>query len=132
MQAAERFEKAIRDSAAALADGFQVADLSTLLKDAVELADTCDELSGSEKRALAIKYVEALIDRVSGDSVEQWVRDLDLPGPEWVEEKLWDPLLIKVAVPLVRRGLKSVVPSLIDLVVDATKGTLNVNRGEEA
>jgi len=95
LEAVERIKQAF-------ADGFQLADLSVLLREITTFAELFS-LSGGEKKALAIRVAEKVLD------------ETDTP---WLPDALLDPLL------------KKLMPNLIDLVVDATKGKLKLNDSE--
>lgn len=87
------FDK-VEELKAAFADGFQLRDLATIVRAAIEFASLA-QLPGPEKKALAIQVIERVID------------ETDTP---WLPDALVDPLM------------KRFVPDLIDLVVDAVKG----------
>ena len=98
----ERFTEAVEKIKEAFADGFQLRDLATLIGVVVSVAELF-ELTGEEKRAVAIRLGERVI------------RETDTP---WLPDSLTDPLMIRF------------LPTVIDLVVDATKGKIAVNGGE--
>ena len=130
-----RIDQAIQESAEVLVDGLQPGDISILVRNGVELADNYAELSGERKREFAVTYASALIDEhLTADNphLQRCVRELDLPGPDWIEAAVWDPLLIRIAPDLLRPIIKEALPRLFDLVVDATRGRVAVNRGKEA
>lgn len=97
----ERVESATQRIALRLADGFQFGDLAAIIGEACELAETLSDLDGPGKRAVAIRIIERIID------------ETDTP---WLPDALIDPLL------------KKVVPELVDLIVNASKGALRVNQ----
>ena len=81
-------------------DGFHLRDLAVVLREAVELAERIGDLSGTEKRDLAVSFVREVVKRTDG------------PGPDL----LLDPIL------------EAIAPALIDLLVTASNGELFVNR----
>ena len=83
-----------------LRDGFHLRDLAVVLREAVELAERIGDLSGTEKRDLAVSFVREVVKRTDG------------PGPDL----LLDPIL------------EAIAPALIDLLVTASNGELFVNR----
>ena len=87
---------------AAFSDGFQWHDISIVIQSAIEFAENLKLLQyeGPDKKIVAIHLVSRVIDEV------------DTP---WLPDWLVDPLL------------KAVVPSVIDLVVAASKGEVAVN-----
>lgn len=98
----ELYDK-VAEVAKTLDDGFQLHDIALVLRSAVECAEVFADHSGPGKRELAIQFVKEVLRRTDG------------PGPDM----LVDPII------------ESVVPVLIDLVVDATKGLLEVNGEKE-
>lgn len=102
----ERIREAIDNVKAAFADGFQMQDISVLVKEITVFAEAFS-LSGAEKKELALKVANSVID------------ETDTP---WLPDPLTDPLM------------KKLLPNLIDLVVDAAKGKLGLgsNSSEDA
>ena len=96
----ERIAAAVERIKGAFDDGFQLGDISTVLGEVTVFAEAF-RLSGPEKKALALKVAERVID------------ETDTP---WLPDALTDPLM------------KKLLPGLIDLVVDAAKGKLAINR----
>ena len=82
----------------ALADGFQLSDLAIVLREGIELADQFIDMSGSGKREIAVAFCREVVKRTDG------------PGPD----VLLDPIL------------EAILPALIDLVIEATRGKLYV------
>lgn len=125
-------EAAITRVAAALADGFDpTEDLAVLVREAVEIAETFGDLAGSEKKALALAFLERVIDECwasATPTIDAIVEELDLPGPEWVEQVVWDPLLQAIAPQLIRPAVLRLLPRIVDLVVDASREHLDINR----
>jgi hypothetical protein len=130
-----RIEDAIGKTAEALADGFDVPDLHVLVREAVECAEALDDLDGPAKRRCAIEFASELVDTfftVSTPTIEKLVENVDWPLlPEAVERAVIDPWVRKLAVPYARDLIKTAIPYLVDLVVDATKGAVKVNEKEE-
>lgn len=127
-----RVEDAIAKTQAALADGFDAADVAVLVREAVEAAEALDDLAGTEKRQFAIEFVCGLVDKFFASAtpqIEELVERIDWPLlPDAIEESVIDPWVKKLAVPYARDLLKLSIPSMVDLVVDATKGAVDVNR----
>jgi len=127
----QRVEEALAKTAEALADGFDATDVSVIVREAVETAEAFDDLNGPEKRKLAINFASALIDKFfqsSTPSIEKLVEKIDWPLlPDSVEAAVIDPWVKKLAVPFARDLVKSAIPSLVDLAVDASKGKLKLN-----
>jgi len=90
----------VSEVAESLEDGFQITDIALLLRAAVECAETFSDLSGAAKKELALEFVKAVLRRTDG------------PGPDM----LIDPIV------------EAVTPPLIDLLVDAAKGLIEVNK----
>jgi molybdopterin-guanine dinucleotide biosynthesis protein A len=86
---------------ATFADGFQIADLFKVIPMAMEIVEKVSGASGEEKKATALEIINYVIDAV------------DLP---WVPDNLVDPILKKLA------------PTVIELVISASKGELGVNK----
>lgn len=108
-------------------------DIGKVIKHSMEIAEEASDMTGAEKKEFAAKLSSKLSKQLLKSiqpKLDKWVEDLDLPGPEWLEKAMWDPML-KAAVPsLVPVILDRVVPSVIDLVVDATKGKLFINKAD--
>ena len=83
----------------ALSDGFQLRDLAVVLREGIELADQFLEMSGSGKRELAVSFCREIVKRTDG------------PGPDVI----LDPIL------------EAILPPLIDLIIEATRGKLFVS-----
>ena len=96
------YEK-VAEVVASLEDGFQLDDIALVLKTAVECAEVFTDHTGPGKRELAIQFVKEVLRKTDG------------PGPDM----LVDPII------------EIVIPPLIDLLVDATRGLLEVNSDEE-
>ena len=108
-------------------------DIGKVIRHSMEIAEEASDMTGAEKKEFAAnlssKLSKQLLESIQ-PKLDKWVEDLDLPGPEWLEKAMWDPML-KAAVPsLVPVILDRVVPSVIDLVVDATKGKLFINKAD--
>ena len=89
----------VDEVSARLEDGLQLSDLAYCLKAAIECSELMIDQTGPAKREIAIQFIKEVLRRTDG------------PGPDI----LIDPII------------EAVVPPLIDLVVDATKGKLEVN-----
>lgn len=130
MKVNDRIEACIDRVAALLADGLQVDDAAVLIREAVECAEAIGEvekLNGTEKRALALDLVDRFV-RIAEPQVQAFVDKLadstDGPGPDW----LVDPILKRTAVPIVAATLRHLAPSLVDLLVEASRGGLALNK----
>jgi hypothetical protein len=132
----DKVEQAIAKTADALADGFDASDVSVLVREAVEVAEGLDSLDGPAKRKLAIEFAGTLVDKFFTEAtpqIEQLVKDVDWPFlTDGMEAALVDPIVKKFAVPYARDLLKLAIPSMVDLVVDASKGFVNVNVSDDA
>lgn len=95
-----RLEKSVSGALKTLEDGFQLKDVSVLLRSAVVFAEVA-EATPREKKELAMLFFNTAIDEVK--------------LPWWLG---W------VARPI----LKRIAPDLVDLLVDATNGLLPVNQ----
>lgn len=90
----------IDEVASKLRDGIDLSDLAYCIRTAVECAELIEGQSGAAKREIAISFVKGVLHKTDG------------PGPDI----LIDPII------------EAVAPPLIDLVVEAAKGKLMVNR----
>jgi len=100
------------------------------VREAVEIAEAFGDLDGTEKKALALAFLERVIDEcfdAATPAIEAMVVALDLPGPDALEALVWDPLLKAVAPKLLKPALLACLPKLVDLVVDASRGGLELN-----
>lgn len=125
----ERLEAAITRVADAVRDGFDVADIAIIVREGVEIAESFGDLTSTEKKALALAFGERLIDEffdTATPAIEKMVVELDLPGPEWFERTVWDPALTLIAPKLLKPALKSALPALVDLVISAHNGALQL------
>ena len=100
----EQIVEAVQKIKEAFADGFQLEDIATVIKEGAIFAEAF-QLSGEGKRALALQLIERVIE------------ETDTP---WIPDALVDPLLKRLA------------PKLVDLVVDASAGKLAINAGKDA
>ena len=132
MNPVERIQGIVDATAKTVQGGISFEDMGQIVRGAVETAEIVGpDLLGKEKRKLAELYCCKLIDRFfdrSSDKLDKWIEDLDLPGPEWLERAAWDPLLKRLAPQIVKPMLKAAVPNLLDLVIDATRGKVKVNK----
>jgi len=92
----------IDEVAESLKDGLDLSDLAYCIRTAVECAELIEGQSGAAKREIAISFIKGVLHKTDG------------PGPDI----LIDPII------------EAVAPPLIDLVVAATKGELNVNNAK--
>jgi hypothetical protein len=97
----EEIKKHADTIVAAFADGFQIADLFKVIPMAMEIVEKVGGASGEEKKATALEIINYVIDTT------------DLP---WLPDNLIDPILKKLA------------PTVIELVISASKGELGVNK----
>jgi len=130
-----RIEEALAKTMEALADGFDAEDVAVLVREAVEIADTVGDLDGfdgPEKRELAVSFACNLIDKFFSSATPQIASMVEAVDWPWItdgmEKAIVDPLVLKFAVPYARDLIKSTIPSLVDLVVNATKGKIAVNK----
>lgn len=127
-----KLEAAINDIAQTLTEDFDpLADIATLVRQAVTMAESFGDLDGPEKKALALAFLERVIDECFSETppgLAKMIEDLDLPGPEFIEQTVWDPLLKAAAPKILVPVLKMALPHLVDLVVDAASGALDINR----
>ena len=129
-KADERLDAAIDSAALALKDGLTFDDIPKLIRSGVEVAETFDGLTGAEKRDLVQRYVAELVGFALEDSPQlaEWVANLDIPYvPEGVEAVVVDPLIRAVLPPVLRPILLSLVPGVVEAVLDASKGGVQVN-----
>jgi hypothetical protein len=126
--------KAIAETTEALADGIGVADIALLVKNGVEIAEQLDDVPGPKKRELALAYAGELLDEFWGKATPamlEGIAKIDIPWvPEGVEAAVIDPLIAAYAPDLLRHFAKLALPSLIDLVISATRGEIKVNQAE--
>jgi len=123
-------DDAIAQTAEALSDGLDVDDIALLVRLGVEVAESYDHLTGAEKRTFAEAYAVKLIEEHLADAtpmLQELIADLDLPGPEWLERTVLDPMLAAVLPKLLLPLIRAALPSLFDLVVSASRGELAIN-----
>lgn len=124
-------DKAIDETTEALADGLDASDIATLIRNGIEIAERLDEVSGEEKGAAALAYASDLIDKFWDPATPAMVaaiKAIDIPYvPEGIEEALIDPLLAKATPPILKHFVKLALPSMVELVVEASKGGVQVN-----
>lgn len=129
--ASQRIDRAITETAEALSDGLDLKDIGVLIRNGIEVADELDELTGEEKKELAKRYVAELLDQglaAITPELEKCIEALDIPFlPEALERITVDPLLCKVLPSLLRPIIKDAVPGLVDVIVNASKGSVRVN-----
>jgi len=113
---AEFTEKQVLDAIKRIRDAFtdgkiELKDIYLLIKEATEFAELAN-LPGEEKRALAMRVVKKVLEQT------------DIP---WLPDKLTLPIVGDVgADALIMRFL----PSILDLVVDASRGKLALNKAD--
>lgn len=98
----EQIKRHVEEIKAIFADGFQFEDVIRVIGAAMEIAETYKHtvgMTGEERKALALKLIEQVID------------ETDTP---WLPDTLTDPLLKRLA------------PSAIELVIKAVNGKLGV------
>ena len=127
----EHIDRAIEETTAALADGLDVSDLAVLVRNGVEIADQLDDIPGEKKRELALSYAGELLDDFWAQAtpkMQEAIAAIDIPWvPEGIEAAVVDPLIAKYAPELVKHFAKQALPSFVDLVIDASKGGVQVN-----
>lgn len=99
----DKLESAFKVIMEAFADGFQWEDVATVIEEASVFADLFD-MPGSEKRALALRLINRVID------------ETDTP---WLPDAFTDPLL------------KRFIPGVVDLIIKGTKGKLAINKPKD-
>ena len=123
-------DKAIAETTEALADGLDVADIALLVKNGVEIAEQLDDVPSERKRELALAYAGELLDEFWGKAtpaMRQGIADLDIPWvPEGVEVAIIDPIIAAYAPTMLKHFTKLALPSLVDLVISASKGELKL------
>jgi len=87
---------------------FSFSDITLAVRTACEITECFAGLSGVEKKAFAVEVIGKAYREVDVDL--PWIPE---PFETWIEEVI----------------LKSLVPPLIDLIVDCTKGKVAVNQG---
>lgn len=124
-------DKAIEETTEALSDGLDASDIATLIRNGIEIAERLDEVSGEEKGAAALAYASDLIDKFwdrATPAMEAAIKAIDIPYiPEGIEEAFIDPILAKAAPPILKHFVKLALPSMVELVVEASKGGVSVN-----
>lgn len=96
----EEIKKYADQVVAEFADGFQWTDLFKVVPMVMEIVEKVGGASGEEKKATALAIINYVVDST------------DLPGPD----ALLDPILKKAA------------PFVIELVISASKGKIEVNK----
>ena len=104
----EQLREAVDRIKLVLADGFQFSDIGFLVKEVMAFAKDFSDLTGAEKKALAMSLAETVLD------------ETDIP---WLPDKLNLPFVGEIgADALILKG----VDKLIDVVWDAAKGRLGL------
>lgn len=103
---AEQTVKAVAKVVECFKDGFQFLDIVTAVKTACEIAEQFTGLPGNEKKAFVCEVVKKAYKEV----------DPDIPLiPGFIE------------TPIENYVLDNLVPPLIELIIDVTKGKVKVN-----
>ena len=127
----EHIDRAIEETTAALADGLDVSDLAVLVRNGVEIADQLDDVPGPKKRELALSYASELLDEFwtqATPKMQEAITAIDIPWvPEGIEAALVDPLLARYLPELLKGFAKQSLPAFVDLVIDASRGGVQVN-----
>ena len=127
-------DAAVAETAELLSDGLDIEDIAKLVRLGVEVAEQYTDLTGVEKRTLAEAFAVELIEEHLTEAtpkLRELIAELDLPGPAWLEESAWDPLLAAVLPRLLGLIVRAALPSLFDLVVSASRGEIAINLKEE-
>lgn len=103
---AEQTVKAVAKVVECFKDGFQFSDIITAVRTASEIAEQFTGLPGDEKKAFVVEVVKKAYKEV--DPNLPWIPE---PVETWVENYV----------------LNNLVPSVIELIVDVTKGKVKVN-----
>lgn len=103
---AEITVQAVEKVVKCFSDGFQFSDILTAVRVAVEIAETVTTLDGPGKKAFVVEVIEKAYREVDPDI--PWV-------PNLIENYIEDYVL------------KNLVPAVIELIINATKGKINVN-----
>lgn len=125
--ALRQLDRSMERVATALADGLQAEDVAVLVRESVEAAEAVGAAwSGPEKRRFAVMLYGRLLDLAEPrvrEAVGVIVRATDGPGPD----ALVDPVVERYAPPILMAGLRMIGPRMIDLVVEASAGRIDVN-----
>jgi len=106
MATAEQTAQAVEQVVACFSDGFHFADIVKAVRVAAEIAESITALPGDQRKAFVVDVIRQAYRKANPDI--PWVPE---PVETWVENYVLDNL----------------VPSLIELIIDATKGRINVN-----
>lgn len=103
---AEQTVKAVAKVVECFEDGFQFSDIVTAVKTACEIAEQFTGLPGDEKEKFVVEVIGKAYREVNPNV--PWIPE---PFETWIENYVLDNL----------------VPSVVKLLVDATKGKVKVN-----
>lgn len=130
----ERIDAACKRVGQAIGDGkFNAADLGTLVREAIEVAEAIGEvhsLDGPGKRVVALHLFKRFCELAQPklqEAIDLIVDRTDGPGPEAIV----DPLVKRVGPMIIMGVLELVGPGVIDLAVEASAGRVKVNLGAE-
>lgn len=127
----EAIAQAVEETTAALADGLDVGDVALLVKNGVEIAERLDDVPPEKKRELALSYASELLDEFwssATPAMRKGIAELDIPWvPEGVEAAIIDPVVAAYAPTLLKHFVKLALPSIVDLVITASRGGVQVN-----
>lgn len=102
----DRTVEAVKKVVECFTDGFQFSDILTAVRTAAEIAEQFTGLPGDEKKDFVVEVIRKAYREVNPDV--PWIPE---PFETWVENYILDNL----------------VPSVIELIVDVTKGKVKVN-----
>lgn len=105
---AENVVDAVKKVVACFKDGFEFKDILVAVQTACEIAEGFMGVPGPEKKKFVCEVVEKAYREVEPDI--PWVPE---PVETWVENYI----------------LKNLVPYAVDMLVNATKGKTNINKG---
>lgn len=103
----EQTVAAVKKVVECFSDGFEFSDIVKSIRTTVEIAETITDLDGAQKKQFVIDVIRQGYKEVNPNI--PWVPE---PFETWVEDYV----------------LKHLVPAVIELIVDATKGKVKVNQ----
>jgi hypothetical protein len=120
-------EEALKRAAAAIraelgeADGFSWEDIPDVVRVGTEVVETIGGMTGEQKKAAVLATIRPIYE----EKLKGLLDKHDMPWvPAALERSIVDPMLLQTSL----WAFDQIVPSLIDLVVDASKGKLNLNK----
>ena len=123
---------ALDEIATALVGGFDLGDVTLIVKKSMEVADLITEGTGEEKAAFAKRFAHELLREQLGScgpKLSALIEAVDIPFmPEAMERAVVDPILKAWAPVVLRAALDEILPGIFDLVVAATRGEVSVNK----